>query len=74
MWIAASVIPALLIAAAEGVVASTPEEPIETHVLDSGFEPVFDAQPQRLFVVCTTLAGVTTCKAFDLGPATITSR
>jgi hypothetical protein len=68
VWIAASVIPALLIAAAEGVIASTPEERIETRVLDSGFEPVLGAQPQRFFVVCTTRAGITTCMALDLSP------
>lgn len=55
-----------MIAAAGVAIASTAEELIETRVLDSGFEPVLGAQPQRFFVVCTTRAGVTACKAFDL--------
>jgi hypothetical protein len=68
VWIAASVIPALLVAAAGGVIASTPEEPIVTRVLDPGFEQVADAEPQRIFIVCTTRAGTTTCMAVDLAP------
>ena len=66
MWIAASVIPALLIAAAEGAIASTPEERIETRVLDSDYQQVLGTASQRVFVVCTTRAGITTCMAFDL--------
>jgi hypothetical protein len=66
VWIAASVIPALLIVAAGGVIASTPEERIETRVLDSDYQQVLGTESQRIFVVCTTRAGVTTCMAFDL--------
>jgi hypothetical protein len=66
VWIAASVIPVLLIVAAEGVIASTPEERIETRVLDSDYQQVLGTESQRIFVVCTTRAGVTTCMAFDL--------
>jgi hypothetical protein len=77
-FIVASAIPALMITAAGMGIASTtadvnPEERIETRVLGSGYEPVFDAEPQKVYVVCTTRAGLTTCNAFDLGAAAIAS-
>jgi len=71
VWIAASVIPALLIAAGDIAITTTVanlehEYPIETRVLDNGFEQVAEAEPQRIFVVCTTRARVTECRAIDL--------
>jgi len=38
----------------------------ETRVLDSDYQQVVGTESQRIFVVCTTQAGVTTCMAFDL--------
>ena len=66
VWIAASAIPVLLVAAANEVIASTPEEPIETRVLDLDYQQVLGTDPQKVFVVCTTRAGATTCLAIDL--------
>jgi hypothetical protein len=71
VWIAASVIPALLIAAGDIAITTTVanlerDYPIETRVLDNGFEQVAEAEPQRIFVVCTTWARLTECRAVDL--------
>jgi hypothetical protein len=67
--IAASSIMVLMVAAGGAVIATTPDEHIETRVLDSDYQQVIGSDSQKDYVLCTTRAGVMTCKEFELSAA-----